>query len=608
MFDDQSHHRCVGTITAVKMDKKSRELVMAKLYLKNKDYKMAEKSFTDYLNMYPDDVNALKLLAQVFEQNKRFDKAYEMYERCYLSEPDRAGVLLDICRILLIDEVWFEGMDYRKWLNLAQKAFPGNPLVTNLKSLVATLPTDEQPSGKQREIPSKQDSNFNSRSSHGPSEELLHKVLEKLTLMEKRLEKIETKISDSNTNILKAQQQPQTRFDQQSPVRTDPQVTTRVETQTPKQAEPQIPTRIEQKTPAKPEQQSQAKANPEPVSSPMQVPSFSNFSSSLSGNLFADGLKKFDIPKTFGSPQVPPAPTNNFPKNESSSIFGEGLKKFDLSNAFSFSQPLNLTNDQPSTEAGNLFSESLKKFNVPSTFSFSQAPPTSTNSLSISSPWGNNDKKQDNKESDTQDEVVPNEELPIEQTCDMTPIAYKTGEEDEDVIFESRCKLYRFRDKEYKERGLGDIKVMRHKRTGKGRLVMRREAIGLVCLNCWDCHSISKATVNQIKFSGLDASDESVQATLFLAKFKLESTAVEFKGHLESLFSNEGNSFDNGSNLFKNESSATNNDAEVELVDPKINNELVNKARELKLPDLFYHDVKNQQPPCNGCDGCKEED
>lgn len=116
------------------MDKKSRDLVMAKLFFKNKDYKMAEKSFIEYLNMNPEDETALKLLAQVYEQNKRYDKAFEMYERCYLTAPERTGTLLDICRILLMNEIWLENVDYRKWLNLAIKAFPSNPIVVNYKA------------------------------------------------------------------------------------------------------------------------------------------------------------------------------------------------------------------------------------------------------------------------------------------------------------------------------------------------------------------------------------------------------------------------------------------------------------------------------------------
>jgi len=52
-----------------------------------------------------------------------------------------------------------------------------------------------------------------------------------------------------------------------------------------------------------------------------------------------------------------------------------------------------------------------------------------------------------------------------------------TGEEDDDVMFEHRAKLYRFQDKQWKERGLGNVKILRHRETGKCRLLMRREQV-----------------------------------------------------------------------------------------------------------------------------------
>lgn len=50
-------------------------------------------------------------------------------------------------------------------------------------------------------------------------------------------------------------------------------------------------------------------------------------------------------------------------------------------------------------------------------------------------------------------------------------IEVKSGEEDEDVLYTHRAKLYRFREKEWRERGLGDIKILRHRQSGKLRYV-----------------------------------------------------------------------------------------------------------------------------------------
>lgn len=48
-------------------------------------------------------------------------------------------------------------------------------------------------------------------------------------------------------------------------------------------------------------------------------------------------------------------------------------------------------------------------------------------------------------------------------------VEVKTGEEEEELLYSHRAKLFRFTDKEWKERGLGDLKILRHKETGKLR-------------------------------------------------------------------------------------------------------------------------------------------
>ncbi|KAI0650693.1 RanBP1 domain-containing protein [Trametes meyenii] len=65
----------------------------------------------------------------------------------------------------------------------------------------------------------------------------------------------------------------------------------------------------------------------------------------------------------------------------------------------------------------------------------------------------------------------------------------KTMEEDEDVLFKMRAKLFRFAtdSSEWKERGTGDVRLLQHKESKKVRLVMRRDKTYKVCAN----HAIS---------------------------------------------------------------------------------------------------------------------
>lgn len=59
----------------------------------------------------------------------------------------------------------------------------------------------------------------------------------------------------------------------------------------------------------------------------------------------------------------------------------------------------------------------------------------------------------------------------------------KTGEEDEEVTFSERCKLFRMIDSQWKERGIGELKILRHKTKQSYRLVMRREQVLKLCAN-----------------------------------------------------------------------------------------------------------------------------
>ncbi|XP_074285557.1 ran-binding protein 1 homolog b [Silene latifolia] len=67
----------------------------------------------------------------------------------------------------------------------------------------------------------------------------------------------------------------------------------------------------------------------------------------------------------------------------------------------------------------------------------------------------------------------------------LEEVAVTTGEEDEDPILDLKSKLYRF-DKEgnqWKERGSGTVKFLKHKETGKVRLVMRQSKTLKICAN-----------------------------------------------------------------------------------------------------------------------------
>lgn len=61
----------------------------------------------------------------------------------------------------------------------------------------------------------------------------------------------------------------------------------------------------------------------------------------------------------------------------------------------------------------------------------------------------------------------------------------KSGEEDEEILFKQRAKLFRWdRDSgQWKERGVGDLKILYHPEKKHYRVVMRREQVLKVCAN-----------------------------------------------------------------------------------------------------------------------------
>ena len=65
----------------------------------------------------------------------------------------------------------------------------------------------------------------------------------------------------------------------------------------------------------------------------------------------------------------------------------------------------------------------------------------------------------------------------------LADVATKTGTEGEVCIYRERCKLFRFRDNQWKERGIGNAKLLRNNDTKRVRFVMRQEKTLKPCGN-----------------------------------------------------------------------------------------------------------------------------
>ncbi|XP_042203503.1 ranBP2-like and GRIP domain-containing protein 3 isoform X1 [Homarus americanus] len=105
-----------------------------------------------------------------------------------------------------------------------------------------------------------------------------------------------------------------------------------------------------------------------------------------------------------------------------------------------------------------------------------------------------------------------------------------TGEEDEDVLYVHRAKLFRHVAGEWKERGLGDIKILSHKQNGKIRLLMRREQVHKLCLN----HTLNidiefrKKDDKTYYWAAVDYTESTPQNETFAVRFKTPEIALDF--------------------------------------------------------------------------------
>jgi Ran-binding protein 1 len=96
-----------------------------------------------------------------------------------------------------------------------------------------------------------------------------------------------------------------------------------------------------------------------------------------------------------------------------------------------------------------------------------------------------NEGTESKKEDEEEDEAPESPDVHFEPLVKLEKVEVKTNEEDEEVIYKIRSKLFRFdtEAKEWKERGTGDVRFLKHKESGKVRLVMRRDKTLKICAN-----------------------------------------------------------------------------------------------------------------------------
>ncbi|KAK9812010.1 hypothetical protein WJX73_008384 [Symbiochloris irregularis] len=141
-----------------------------------------------------------------------------------------------------------------------------------------------------------------------------------------------------------------------------------------------------------------------------------------------------------------------------------------------------------------------------------------------------------------EDDECAAEFKPLVQLSEVETVS---GEEAETALCDFKCKLYRF-DKEsgsgeWKERGVGQVKLLEHKGNKKIRLLMRQEKTLKIRAN----HIVMPGTKLQEHvgnekawvWSTVDFADESQKMELFCIRFASKERAQQFREQFENAMS-----------------------------------------------------------------------
>ncbi|XP_009695971.1 PREDICTED: E3 SUMO-protein ligase RanBP2 [Cariama cristata] len=153
--------------------------------------------------------------------------------------------------------------------------------------------------------------------------------------------------------------------------------------------------------------------------------------------------------------------------------------------------------------------------------------------------FGETTHKADEDEGGSDDEVVHSDDIHFEPIVSLPEVEVKSGEEDEEILFKERAKLYRWdRDAvQWKERGVGEIKILFHTQKKYYRVLMRRDQVLKVCAN----HVITKemnlvpsdTSNNALIWTATDYADGEVKIEQLAVRFKSQEMANAFKKRFE---------------------------------------------------------------------------
>ncbi|KAK6118324.1 hypothetical protein DH2020_047895 [Rehmannia glutinosa] len=161
------------------------------------------------------------------------------------------------------------------------------------------------------------------------------------------------------------------------------------------------------------------------------------------------------------------------------------------------------------------------------------------------------------KEEEEEDDTKPSAEdedtgAQVAPIVKLQEVAVSTGEENEDVLLDLKAKLYRF-DKEgnqWKERGVGTVKLLKHKESGKVRLVMRQNKTLKICANHLVLPTMAvqehQGNDKSCVWHAADFADGELKDETFCIRFPSVENCKSFKDKIEEI--TESQAKDDGEN------------------------------------------------------------
>ncbi|KAJ8252860.1 hypothetical protein GJAV_G00206390 [Gymnothorax javanicus] len=142
-----------------------------------------------------------------------------------------------------------------------------------------------------------------------------------------------------------------------------------------------------------------------------------------------------------------------------------------------------------------------------------------------------------------EEEAASSADIHFEPIVSLPEVETKSGDEDEEILFKERAKLFRWDRNlnQWKERGVGDIKILYHPQKRCYRVLMRRDQVLKVCAN----HTITQGmelvpmntSNNALVWNATDYAEGSAQIEQLAAKFKTAELADSFRKTFEECLS-----------------------------------------------------------------------